>query len=180
MDLKSRHGPYHWPDWTKQNLDQNLGAPIRTGTVVWSGPLIRDQGEYEKQKVEIILDPNEPVEEIKIPEIIEYIEDCTSCSILPVVELPVNEDGTIEPPPAGEPMVNSLTGDGIAVDLCAATSNQLIFTVNTAGTPPFQENVQPWPSINIKKFQLKHLVFMLMRLQLLKTSFETRNLHQRG
>ena len=40
-------------------------------------------------------------------------------------------------------MVNSLTGDGIAVDLCAATSNQLIFTVNTAGTPPFQENVQP-------------------------------------
>ena len=102
-----------------------------------------NQGEYEKQKVEIILDPNEQVEEIKIPEIIEYIEDCTSCSILPVVELPVKEDGSIEPPPAGEPMVNSLTGDGIAVDLCAATSNQLIFTVNTAGTPPFQENVQP-------------------------------------
>ena len=102
-----------------------------------------NQGEYEKQKVEIILDPNEPVEVIKIPDIIEYIEDCTTCSILPVVELPVNEDGTIEPPPPGEPMVNSLTGDGVAVDLCAATSNQLMFTVNTAGTPPFQENVQP-------------------------------------
>ena len=100
-----------------------------------------NQGEYTKQKVEIVIDPNEPVEEIKIPDIIEYIEDCTSCSILPVVELPVNEDGTIEPPPAGDPMVNSLTGSGISVDLCAATANQLIFTVNTAGTPPFQENV---------------------------------------
>lgn len=116
-----------------------------------------NQGEYVKQKVEITKDPNEELEEIKIPDIIEYIEECTSCSILPVVELPVNEDGTIEPPPAGESMVNSLTGNGISVDLCAATSNQLIFTVNTAGTPPFQENVlslivNDSLTMNIKKF----------------------------
>ena len=76
------------------------------------------------------------------PEIIDHLETCTSCSVLPILE-EVDEDEveTIDQPS----VINSLSKREITIDLCSAQNDQLIFTVNAAGSPPFQGSVSSLP-----------------------------------
>ena len=76
------------------------------------------------------------------PEIIDHLESCTSCSVLPILE-DVDEDEveSVEQPN----VINSLSKREITIDLCSAQHGQLIFTVNAAGSPPFQGSVSSLP-----------------------------------
>ena len=80
--------------------------------------------------------------DVKPPEIIDHLESCTSCSVLPILE-EVDEDEleSVDQPS----VINSLSKREITIDLCSAQNNQLIFTINAAGSPPFQGSVSSLP-----------------------------------
>ena len=76
---------------------------------------------------------------INKPEVIDHLEECSSCSVLPIFEDIEEPDNSLSN------VINSLSKSQVNVDLCSATHNQLMFTVNAAGRPPFQGSVSNLP-----------------------------------
>ena len=58
--------------------------------------------------------------EIVIPEIFGYLDECGTCSVLPMIEI---APGSAQPS-VGDPMMNSLIGSGVDVDLCTAKNKE--------------------------------------------------------
>jgi len=111
--------------------------------------------EYEimKTALEIASIP----ENIETPAYLEILESCDDCSILeqvePALEQAIFEDILFAFNPdepnfeqLGDPMVDSLTGAIMDVDLCTAVNRQLVLTLFAKGTPPFEGAVVGLPA----------------------------------
>lgn len=70
-----------------------------------------------------------------VPEMLAYVQECTSCYVLPVKPIVFAEDFVMPPQ---EPMMNSLSGVGASIDLCKAKDKKLFVQINAKGKPPFQ------------------------------------------
>ena len=70
-----------------------------------------------------------------VPEMLAYVQECTSCYVLPVQPVEFAEDFVMPPQ---EPMMNSLSGVGASIDLCKAKDKKLFVQINAKGKPPFQ------------------------------------------
>ena len=71
----------------------------------------------------------------KVPEMLAYVKECSSCYVLPIKPVVFAEDFVMPPQ---EPMMNSLSGVGASIDLCKAKDKKLFVQINAKGKPPFQ------------------------------------------
>ena len=67
-----------------------------------------------------------------------YFINCSDCYVLPSIVMNLEIESVTQPT---LPMMNSLQGVLIEVDLCLSKSRKLFFTVNAQGQPPFQANM---------------------------------------
>ena len=73
-----------------------------------------------------------------VPEMLAYVQECTSCYVLPVQPVEFAQDFVMPPQ---RPMMNSLSGVGAIIDLCKAKNKKLFEQINAQGRPPFQGTV---------------------------------------
>ena len=62
--------------------------------------------QYKEDQISALVAANEDLE---IPEIFEYLEECDTCSVLPTIEIAPGSAA----PSVGDPMIGSLMGSGI-------------------------------------------------------------------
>ena len=59
---------------------------------------------------------------ITVPEIFAYLQSCTTCSILPMIDYTPSSGSPL--PSVGDPMCNSLMGSDVDVDLCTSKNKE--------------------------------------------------------
>ncbi|CAG5104536.1 Oidioi.mRNA.OKI2018_I69.chr1.g1314.t1.cds [Oikopleura dioica] len=108
--------------------------------------------EYDDLKSKLIKDALP--DDIEIPAYLELLESCSDCAVLddsPDPEMVEEILSNFDPDKPdfstlGDPMVDSLTGAMMDVDLCTAVNRQLILTLYAKGTAPFQGKVLGIPA----------------------------------
>lgn len=79
-------------------------------------------GEYLAYKEQQLIQTQNGDVEFVVPEIFEYLTQCTTCSVLPLIDFTPSPGGAL--PSIGDPMMNSLIGSGVDVDLCTAQNKE--------------------------------------------------------
>lgn len=127
--------------------------------------LVNTTQEYENMKT--ALEKASFPKNMDKPAYLEILESCNDCAILEQVE-PEEEQAIVEEilfsfnpeepnfEQLGDPMVDSLTGAIMDVDLCTAVNRQLVLTLFAKGTPPFEGKVVGLPD------ELKPIVKVLI------------------
>ena len=136
------------------------GGPVANWTY-----LVSTTQEYENMKT--ALEKASFPENMDKPAYLEILESCDDCTILEQVEA-AQEQAIVEEilfsfnpeepnfEQLGDPMVDSLTGAVMDVDLCTAVNRQLVLTLFAKGTPPFEGKVVGLPA------ELKPIVKVLI------------------